>query len=604
MATNTTPDPFFNKNSYLSFDATSLKDLIVDRLNQNQVFTDQNYTGSNISAFLDIISFSFSTLLYYLNKTSSESMFSESQIYENMNRIVKLLNYNPRGKVTQTLSYNLSATSDLPKGNYLIPRYSYMRVGNDFYSFNNDVLFTKNNNSSVVMIQNDIGDLFLYQGKFTEYPIQTAKGNINEVIYLNANNTSIDHFNINVYVNSVDTGVWTQWKQTENLFLNKSQDNVFELRYNPNKNYEIKFGDNINGKQLKTGDKILVFYLEINENASIVGANSITNNPIVFYNSLNYNNIQNDTLYQKDILLNLTNLNYIRLNNDYPANPYISEENVDEIRKNAPQVFTSRQRLVTTNDFENFIKSNYGSIFSDVKVLNNDEYMREHIKYLYDIGINTPQFDGRVLYNQIKFATSCNFNNIYTYIVPTNTSQKYINGAQKEIVLQNLESNKVLTSEIVLVDPVYMYFDFYLKTENTIPSVKDLSLNKLYIYKNINSKKSTTGILSEAISIIKKAFDKSNISLGCVLNINQITTDILAIDGVNDIKTYRSDTDTYVDGISMLVWNETYPTFDAQVYGENVQLKNFQYPVFNNIDNLISRIQVIEPSGIIQITDF
>jgi len=348
----------------------------------------------------------------------------------------------------------------------------------------------------------------------------------------------------------------------------------------------------------------LIFYLGINPQATQVGIGSLANVPIVFYNSLNYMYIQNDTLYQKDSLLNTTSVNYLKLDNQYPSNPYLSEESVDEIRKNAPQFLTPRTRLVTNSDFETYMKSNYGSMFSDVKVLNNDEYMREHIKYLYDIGINEPQFDGRVLYNQIKFANSCNFNNIYLYIVPSNKSQKYITGAQKELVLQDLESVKVLTSEIVTVDPVYMYFDFYIKAENTKPSVTDLNLNNFFVYKDVNSRKSAAGILAEVITIIKNTFDKSNIGLGCTVNINQLTTDILAIEGVTNIKTYRSDTQTYIDGISMLVWNEAYPSLDIQVYGENVKLKNFQYPVFNNIDNLISKIRVVEPSGIIQITDF
>ena len=33
------------KNAYLSFDATSLKELIIERLNENEVFTDQNFEG-------------------------------------------------------------------------------------------------------------------------------------------------------------------------------------------------------------------------------------------------------------------------------------------------------------------------------------------------------------------------------------------------------------------------------------------------------------------------------------------------------------------------------------------------------------------------------
>jgi hypothetical protein len=68
-------DPLLTKNSYITFDANSLRDLIVNRLNNSNVFTDQNYQGSNMSAFLDVISYSFSTLMYYLNKTSSETMF-------------------------------------------------------------------------------------------------------------------------------------------------------------------------------------------------------------------------------------------------------------------------------------------------------------------------------------------------------------------------------------------------------------------------------------------------------------------------------------------------------------------------------------------------
>jgi hypothetical protein len=157
MATNS--DPLFNKNSYVSFDGTSISDLIVNRLNQNEIFTDQNYQGSNLSSLLDVISYTFSTLLYYLNKTSSETMFSEAQIYENMNRIVKLLNYNPKGKLTQSVDFNLRTT--LSPDNYVIPRYSYVKIGGTSFSFVKDIYFSYLLNS-ILEIQNPNFDLFLY----------------------------------------------------------------------------------------------------------------------------------------------------------------------------------------------------------------------------------------------------------------------------------------------------------------------------------------------------------------------------------------------------------------------------------------------------------
>ena len=53
---NQTQDPVpFTSNSYVAFDGTSIRDIIINRLNQGQVFTDQNYQGSNLSALIDII---------------------------------------------------------------------------------------------------------------------------------------------------------------------------------------------------------------------------------------------------------------------------------------------------------------------------------------------------------------------------------------------------------------------------------------------------------------------------------------------------------------------------------------------------------------------
>ena len=73
MADNT--DFSLNRDSYATFDALTLKQLIKQRLNDGGVFTDQIFEGSNISSIIDIIAYSYHTLLFYLNNTSSESLF-------------------------------------------------------------------------------------------------------------------------------------------------------------------------------------------------------------------------------------------------------------------------------------------------------------------------------------------------------------------------------------------------------------------------------------------------------------------------------------------------------------------------------------------------
>ena len=71
--TNTSNDFLdFNlpQNAYAAFDAVSLKSYIVERLNENEKFTDQNFDGSNLAAVIDIIAYSYHVLLFYLKQYS------------------------------------------------------------------------------------------------------------------------------------------------------------------------------------------------------------------------------------------------------------------------------------------------------------------------------------------------------------------------------------------------------------------------------------------------------------------------------------------------------------------------------------------------------
>ena len=596
-------DPTFDKNSYIAFDGTSIRDLIINRLNQGQVFTDQNYQGSNISALIDIIGYTFSTLLYYLNKTSSESMFSEAQLYENMNRIVKLLNYNPVGRLGQNLPIILTASNNINAGNYTIPRYSYISIGGTQYTINGDINFTKltNDNETITNIANNY---LAYQGSFQENPQYTSLGIDNEIVFLSLpNNYYIDHFNIFVYVKPAQTGVWEQWTRATDLFLYGSNDNVYEVRFNENKNYEIKFGDNVNGRALKTGDIVQVFYLQIDPTSQGIAAGTLNGNSFISYNSVVYNQILSDLQISQNYLT-VNQMSELTVTNEYPSTLYSDEETVDSIRKNAPSAFRSQYRLVTTSDYKNYINSNYSSILSDVAVISNDDYLRGHIKYLYDIGLNEPQKENRVLINQISFANSCNFNNIYLYFVPNTEMQNYLSSTQKELILNDVNGNKTITSQLVPMDPVYIYLDFYLANPNITPNPKDLNNCKLVITKNPNTRRADSAILSDIQIIFNKTFGRNINKLGQLIDIYQLSTNILNVDGVQRVQTYRSDTNTYIEGVSLLLWNNTYPENDSEVYTQNVTLDYFKYPIFNNVQNVTNRISIIEATGSIKAADF
>jgi hypothetical protein len=163
------------KDAYVNFDAVSLKNFIIQRLNENPKFTDQNYEGSNLSSLIDIIAFSYHVLLFYLNQTSTESQFSQASIYENMNRIVNLVGYKPTGKQTSIASVKCVADSSLPIDSYYLQKYSYFLVDNIQYTINQDFFFEKKTVEDEEI--ENIGDnLILYQGTIGEYPLYEAEG--------------------------------------------------------------------------------------------------------------------------------------------------------------------------------------------------------------------------------------------------------------------------------------------------------------------------------------------------------------------------------------------------------------------------------------------
>ena len=65
MATknNVNTDFTLPRDAYATFDALTLKQLIKDRLKAGGVFTDQDFEGSNISAIIDVIAFSYHLLI-------------------------------------------------------------------------------------------------------------------------------------------------------------------------------------------------------------------------------------------------------------------------------------------------------------------------------------------------------------------------------------------------------------------------------------------------------------------------------------------------------------------------------------------------------------
>lgn len=602
MATGVYPEFKLAPNAYTAFDATSLKRLMIQRLNNpsNAVFTDQNFEGSNLNAIIDIVAYSYQTLLFYLNQTSSESVFTESQLYENINRIVKLLNYNPVGPQTCALPF-IGNSSQLEAGVYTIPRYSFLNVNGINYTFTQDITLEKTTGAGVNEILKQFSSTYLlYQGKMTEYPTQISSGAPFEIFaLLPGDNVIVDNFNINVYVLEVQTGTYIEYKRVDSLFLYGPQDRVYEIRLNENKHYEIKFGDNITGRQLSLNDAVAIYFLQSDGFNGQLNANKLNNTPISLFNTPRFNQIFADVRDDNLTYLTAQQALLININNNVDSTAFFDAETVESIRNRAPQTFTSQYRLVNATDYENFVYTNFASFVYSTKVLSNTQYLNSHLKYLTDsLKLNDPNLDTNVLSNQILFSSSCNFNNVYIYCVPktsaskitTITKNNFITPAQKNFIISAINSVKTVTAEPIIMDPVYIAFQFGYGTSIDDSAIQDTNFqSRLIVTTNPNVVVNKDKIKNTIISLIQSYFDLQ--VLGGIVNITDLNAQILDIPGVQTIQT--SNTQGPRNSLSFIYYNFQYPNIDVKSSVSSVKLEEFMYPYLPDYYTLANLITIL-----------
>lgn len=589
------------QTAYATFDATSLKSLIIQRLNESEVFRDQNFEGSNINAFIDIVAYMYHTLLFYLNTTSSESTFTTAELYENMNKLVSNLGYKPSGKQTSLANVTLTGTGNLPTGPYTIRRFSYIDVNGINYTTLKDISFEKTvAGNQVLSPSNSI----LHQGTIKEYPAYTATGEEFEVIKLVSGTTTTNSITdpfisdnaFVIFVKSVDTGVWQQWTESSSLYLESPGSLKYEKRYNENSNYEFKFGNDVIGRKLKAGDIVQLYYILSDNAPAAITANTINGSSFIIFTTPTLEDISTSIYTTGTSFVTTANTSSILANNVNDATPVSYEETVDEIRNNAPKLFSLQNRLVTSTDYEYFISKNFNRVVKSVKAISNDEYTSSALKYFYSIGLNRPNDDSRVLFNQVRYANSTTFNNVNLYIVPTNTIvaeqiPNYLNPSQKQLILNECNVIKDITHNIAFADPVYKAFNIGLELVGEKPTTDIITNTRLVIYKNRNNTVNPTTLKQNIQDIFKTAF--SELTLGSVVNLSDISNSILNTYGVDGIATRRIDTGFEVQGISCLVWNPIYADYDIITTSQNYKLANFQYAYFYEISKLTNNILVV-----------
>ena len=336
------------RSSDLDFDA--IKTNLKQYFQKQSEFNGYNFEGSGLSNILDVLAYNTHLNGLIANLAVNESFLNSAQLRSSVVSHSENLGYTPKSKTASKAIVNLSLnTNDTVTPTVTINKFA------SFTGVAEGVTYTFQTLEEISAVNDGTG-LFSFKTGEGSTDIPITEGTRRTKTFVVGESTeeriyvipdkNLDNTTLSVEV--FDT-VTSSTFNTHNNILDSvridTDSRVFMVRESPNGFYEIIFSDGkVLGKGPEAGNKIVITYISSNG----ADANEITSfspENVVSVNGVNFN-------------LNVTTVSNSAGGSD--------KESLESIKLNAPNNFTSQQRMVTADDYTALIKERFSSVLLDV----------------------------------------------------------------------------------------------------------------------------------------------------------------------------------------------------------------------------------------------
>lgn len=403
-------------------DFTSIKTNIINFLRSQNTFQDYNFSGSALSTLIDILAYNTQYNAYYLNMVANEMFLDSSLQRSSVISHAKLLNYTPQSRVAPSAIVDL-VVSGVPSGTTVLtlPRYSQFMSevinGKSYAYVNTDLKTTTVTNNTATF-----NDVIIKQGVAMVMTYNfNAASNLNSTFELPDSNIDTTTLLVQVYPTPAGTE-YSVYNLVDDYLSLTGESEVYFINEKTNGNYEISFGDDILGKKLIDGCKIVVSYLTTTGTESTGANNFVLSSGIEGYTTV-VNSISASTGGKE-------------------------KESIDSIKFTAPKSFFSNNRAVTKDDYVAILQQNkLGITFDAVSVWGGQE--------------NEPPIYGQI------------------FIALKPTGAYNLTQTQKQrLIKEVINPISVVTVEPTLVDPDYTYIkintNVYYDAQKTLLTANEL----------------------------------------------------------------------------------------------------------------------------------
>lgn len=314
-------------------DFNSHKESLKNFLKSQEQFKDYNFDSSNMSVMLDILSYNTYQNAFYLNMVANEMFLDSAKLRDSVISHAKELNYLPRSFNSAIAKVNIQINSTDPsKRSIVIPK------GTSFISRVGDDSFTFSTNENIVVSSSNTlftaNDVDIYEGSYLS---ESYLMNYDTTQSFRINNKQVDISSVEVTVIEDNGSNRIEYQRATSLFDLDESSEVFFLQPSIGDTYEVVFGDGVIGRRPKNNSVVIIEYRVCN--------GELPNGAQKFVTSGRIDNEPNITITTVEAAVGGA-----------------VAETLESIKYNAPRAFTTQERAVTAEDYENLLKSSFPEI--------------------------------------------------------------------------------------------------------------------------------------------------------------------------------------------------------------------------------------------------
>ncbi len=357
--------------NFINLDFDTYKTSLRAYLQQQTLFRDYDFTGSNLSVLLDLLAYNTYQNGFYLNMIGNEMFLDSALQRDSVVSHAKELNYTPQSFRSAKATVDLIISPSTDRSTITIPKNTQFTasVSSNSYTFTTDTTIVVANSVSNVFTANNVD---IYEGPYLleTYVMNYTDENQRFIIA----NPLVDTSSITVIVSEDD--IITQFTRAQSLLELTELSTIWFLQGAEKDRYEILFGNNIFGRRPKNGSTILIEYRS--------SSGELPNGASLFSLDRPIDGVS-------DVVVSLVN----------KAAGGTTHETIEEIKYAAPRHYSTQERAVTANDYRILLEQEFPEI-NDLNVYGGEELDPPQYGRVF-LSVDIFGFDGTPEYKKAEY---------------------------------------------------------------------------------------------------------------------------------------------------------------------------------------------------------